>query len=337
MNGPSRAQIRVTRAVVAWYLETHRGGGGDTGLPAMFMDPVRVGAFAVAPDDFARGEPAALFRLLVACAMFQRLRDQQVLRILREMPTREATEIRSASRLFALADGSTCSFTKTTTALREGCDLSKDERGNGCCSVAPTVPCHLKRHTVAMKRYGHFGKVPTSIALALREAGADTLDALYREVLRTHRTRLARAIALEKALCNAWRVHQKIASMFLSIVSNPDLSTNPPWTAGLDWSYFVVIDSNVDLFLASIGYVGPKTYDARREFVSELARGINLRAFDRRLRDYNPRLVQQALYMFMSGANRQNASNDCMHSTPSCCDRCPAPLTERCSVRNVGP
>src|SRR5262249_50147205 len=124
MTQPSRAQIRVTRAVVAWYLETHRGGGDDTGLPGMFMDPERVGGLAIDPADFARGEPAALFRLLVACAMFQRLRDQQVLRILREMPQREASEIGSASKLLALANDCACSFAKSTSDLRERCDLS---------------------------------------------------------------------------------------------------------------------------------------------------------------------------------------------------------------------
>ncbi|HWO23569.1 MAG TPA: hypothetical protein VNO30_32735 [Kofleriaceae bacterium] len=296
------------------------------------MDPERVGAFAITREDFARGEPAALFRLLVACAMFQRRQDQQILRILRGMPTREAAEIGSASRLLELADTSPCSFAKSTADLREQCDLSKDERGRGCCSAAPRIPCHLKRHTVAMKRYGHFGKVPTSIALALKEQGAETLDALYRSVLQTHRTRLARAIALETALCKAWRVHQKIACMFLSIVSNPDLSSSPPWSAGVDWTYFVVIDSNVDLFLTSIGYTGTKTYDARREFVCDLSRGISLRAFDRTLRDYNPRLVQQAVYLFMSSANRRSATNDCMHRAPAPCKECPAALSTRCHV-----
>jgi len=298
----------------------------------MFMDPARVGLFAIDPDDFSRGEPAALFRLLVACAMFQRLRDQQILRILRDMPRDDAAEIGSASRLLVLADASPCSHTRSTTDLRERCDLGKDERGAGRCSAAPNIACHLKRHTVAMKRYGHFGKMPTSIALAIRETGADSLDALYRGVLRQHRTRLARAVALESALCAAWRVHRKIASMFLSIVANPDLSDNPPWSDGIDWSYFVVIDSNVDLFLASIGYTGTKTYDARREFVRRLARGIDLRTLDRTLRSFNPRLVQQALYLFMSASNRRIAEDDCVQRAPAMCMECPSALAERCPV-----
>ena len=30
--------------------------------------------------------------------------------------------------------------------------------GLGACSANPDTACHLKRHTVLLKRYGHFGK-----------------------------------------------------------------------------------------------------------------------------------------------------------------------------------
>jgi len=132
-------------------------------------------------------------------------------------------------------------------------------------------------------------------------------------------------------------VNQKIASMFLSLVANPDLARPAvaPWTADLDWTYFVVIDSNVDLFLSSIGYMGVKTYDARRNFVCELSRGVSLRELDSALRDYNPRIVQQALYLFMSAANRQSAPEDCMHRAPTPCSRCPCVLTNRCPVKGA--
>jgi len=74
-------------------------------------------------------------------------------------------------------------------------------------------------------------------------------------------------------------VNQKIASMFLSGVTNPDLSDGTaPWARGVDWTYFVVVDSNVDLFLASIGYGGGLSYDARREFIRAIAQHIDLSA-----------------------------------------------------------
>jgi hypothetical protein len=87
------------------------------------------------------------------------------------------------------------------------------------------------------------------------------------------------------------------------MVSDPDLSAEPPPWTGIDHTYFVVIDSNTDLFLKSIGYCGAWTYDARRAFIfaltERLARaGASLAAL-------GPRIVQQAMYTFMSRVNRQ--------------------------------
>lgn len=147
------------------------------------------------------------------------------------------------------------------------------------------------------------------------------------------RVPLLRAQALERELSRAWRVNQKIASMFLSSVSNPDLSRGlAPWARGVDWTYFVVIDSNVDLFLASIGYGGTGTYDARRDFVRAIASEIDLSELDSTLHAFNPRLVQQAMYLFMSAANRRAAEGDCLHLAPSSCSTCPRVLRTRCSV-----
>ncbi|MCC6644555.1 MAG: hypothetical protein IT374_03160 [Polyangiaceae bacterium] len=227
---------------------------------------------------------------------------------------------------------------RSTEALAEECDLAKDPRTRlGRCRANPSAACHLKRHTVLLKRYGHFGKVPTSLALMVREAGALDLPAVRRSVLRQEKDPAARARALEVTLSRAWRVSQKIASMFLSAVSNPDLSAGAaPWSRGVDWTYFVVIDSNVDLFLASVGYRGARSYDARREFVRALAREIDLRELDGRLHPFNPRLVQQAMYLFMSAANRRALATDCMHVGREACSGCPSALKRRCPVATAG-
>ena len=80
----------------------------------------------------------------------------------------------------------------------------------------------------------------------------------------------------------------------LSGVSNPDLARGlAPWTDGLDWRRFVVVDSNVDHFLASIGYT---------------------------------------MFVFMSASNRRAPPNDCMRATPPAWPRCPAVLRRRCAV-----
>lgn len=332
LGRPRASQIAATKAVVRWYLEHHFRRPSDPGVLEMFCDPSRVGAFAVDRRALRAGDGRALFRLLVATAMFQRRQDVQILRILQGMGASDADEISDAAQLLALVDDGGCAHMRTTLALAEECDLDKDPRTRlGCCNANPKVACHLKRHTVLLKRYGHFGKVPTSIALMVREAGAEDLSALRRLVMRRARDPLARAQELERELSRAWRVNQKIASMFLSMVTNPDLSRGlAPWSRGIDWTYYVVIDSNVDLFLASIRYQGNGTYDARRDFLRELARGIDLTEFDGALQPYNPRLVQQAMYLFMSTANRRAAEADCMHRSPASCATCPSIVQRRC-------
>ena len=329
-------QLTAVLAAVKWYLKTHYQRPTDPGMPAMFCDPERVGRFAVDEKALRRGDPASLFRTLIATTMFQRRQDQQIMRVLRHMPPRDALEVSDSEMLLALVDGAECDLVKSNATLLSGCDLAKDPTTRlGCCAARPGIACHLKRHTVALKRYGHFGKVPTSAALALREAGVTTLSGLRTQVLRRHSDPVERAAALEMALSRSWRISQKIACMFLATVATPDLSwPTAPWSRGVDWTRFVVIDSNVDRFLVSIGYRGRMTYDARRDFVLRISGEINLCSLDRRIKHaYNPRLVQQAMYAFMSASNRRALPEDCMHE-PSACGRCPGALRERCPVRH---
>ena len=334
---PRAEQVAATKAIVRWYLDTHFARPSDPGVIEMFCDPSRVGSFAVERRALRGGDGRALFRLLVATSMFQRRQDVQILRILQGMGAADAAEISDADKLLVLVDQSDCAHMRTTQLLVEACDLDKDPKTReGCCSANPSTPCHMKRHTVLLKRYGHFGKVPTSIALMLRESGAADLPALRRLVMKRERDPLVRAQALEQELSRAWRVNQKIASMFLSMVTNPDLSRGlAPWSRGIDWTYYVVVDSNVDLFLASIGYRGAGTYDARREFIRDLSRGIDLTEFDGTLQPYNPRLVQQAMYLFMSAANRRAAEADCSNVVPPPCAACPKLVKSRCPANRL--
>lgn len=300
----------------------------------MFCDPHRVGHFAVDLDHVRRGEASALFRLLVATTMFQRRQDVQIMRVLRGISLKDATELASAGTLLRLIDETDCDHGRSTAALRESCDLSKDSRGEGTCGRDPERPCHLKRHTVLLKRYCHFGKVPSSAALALHEAGAADLADLRAAVLRRIEAPHERARALEEALSRAWRVNDKIAAMFLSMLCNPDLTPGAaPWSDGIDWTRFVVIDSNVDLFLSRTGYGGPWTYDARRTFLQRLAERVDLQKMKPSLRRYNPRIIQQALYLFMSVTNRRASEKDCMHTGPHACSACPKVLSRACDAR----
>lgn len=334
-GSPTDAQVRVAASVVDWYLGRYWRTRWDPGVGSMFLDARRVGPFAVTREDLAAGEGAALFRMLFVTAMFQRRQDVQIMRILRGISREDAAEISDPPRLLALVDEGRCKHLRSIAALHGACDLTKDtDTKLGCCTANRRLRCHLKRHTVLLKRYGHFGKVPTSLALVLREAGVAELGALRAEVFRSEASPLGRARALEAVLSRAWRVNQKIASMYLSAVTNPDLCRAPaPWQDGIDWTYYVVIDSNVDLFLESIGYRGGRSYDERREFVRALARKIDLKTRHGRLHSFNPRLVQQALYLFMSGTNRKASAIDCAHLGRAACAQCPIKLARHCRVR----
>jgi len=305
----------------------------DVGVAQMFCRQDRVGHFAVDRAALAAGSSEALFGLLVTMTMFQRRSDAQIMRVLRGIAQDDAAEMTDAGRLLALADNG-CEHARSLKALLDRCDLGKcPDTKRGICGQYPKTPCHLKRHTELLKRYGHFGKVPTSAALTIRAHDAPDLSSLRARIWEISSHPHERALALEEALSKSWRISEKIAAMYLSAVTNHDLSGElAPWADGVDTDHFVVIDSNVDLFLKAIEYEGPTTYRARRAFVQALAARVHLDELHPGVRRYNPRIVQQALYMFMSESNRRESAADCSHQAPSSCRTCPRALSAQCSL-----
>lgn len=340
MSSPTRTQYKLSRLIVRWYFDLYYRTPDDVGVAAMFCDPARVGYFAVDRESLVAGDGRALFRVLVAATMFQRRQDAQILRVLRGISEHDAQELTDANQLLQLADETQCDYLRTNAALLERCDLSKHpQTKQGICRSRPEVDCHLKRHTVRLKRYGHFGKVPTSAALNLRDNHVSDLAELRDAVLREFDEPVERAKALQRRISAAWRVSEKISAMFLSAVSNPDLSPGlAPWSEGIAWTQFVVIDSNVDLFLVRTGYQGPWTYSARAEFLRRLAGRVDLRDIGSRtgqyLFRYNPRMLQQAIYLFMSESNRRSSERDCSRSSGTACISCPRLLRRFCAVRS---
>jgi hypothetical protein len=324
--------------VVAWYLRVHRATD-DMGLPAMFCSSERVGAFAVDAAQLRAGDGDALARVLIATTMFQRRQDQQILRILQGMAPERVEALCSIQGLLRGAEEAGCQHLLGLDALLSSCDLDKDPvTKRGTCAANPEIMCPLKGHTEWLKRYGHFGKVPTSVALAIKARGVEDLAQLYELARASTEDRASAALWIEEALCAAWRINDKIAAMFLSAVSNPDLSPDgtAPWAEGLDWTRYVVIDSNVDLFLRAIGYGGSmSSYAARRAFICELAAEIDLAALDPSLHSYNPRLIQQAMYLFMSSTNRRTLQADCSREAPRSCAACDDALSARCPMRRA--
>ena len=330
---PTRRQYAAARSVTAWYMRSYYGTEGDVGVAAMFCRGDRVGHFAIDREALVDGSPETLFRLLVTMAMFQRRSDLQIMRVLRGIAYEDALELTDATRLLRLADDN-CEFGRTLDALLDKCDLEKcPETKRGVCRQRPASACHLKRHTELLKRYGHFGKMPTSAALMLRAQGVLDLPSLRARVWEKTADPHSRALELEAAISRAWRISEKIAAMYLSALTNRDLSGDlAPWADGVDTNHFVVIDSNVDLFLKAIDYRGPMTYRARRAFIQSLAARIHLDELHPGVRRYNPRLVQQAFYMFMSESNRRANTGDCCHNKPASCERCPRTLALHCNL-----
>lgn len=330
---PSKKQVDVTRAIVEWYRVTHYGTDGDVGMVGTFCTPSTVGEFASSREALERGDDEELFKLLVTVAMFQRLRDALVMNILRGVSAPDAATLTSAKALVKLTRKSSCSHTRTNAALLRLCDLTKDASGNGCCFAEPGLACHLKEHTVLLKRYGHFGKMPTSAALTVAHGGG-SLGRLRGDIFASTRDPLDRAQQLAAKLSEIWRVSDKLSAMYLSLVCAPHMGlATPPWQEGVDWSWFVVVDRNVDVFLERISYEGRGTYEARRTFVRELAAKIDLQAIDPTWPAFHPRLVQQAVYLFMSASNRRAAGRDC--SFRGKCRGCPRVLARRCPVRDT--
>lgn len=333
---PNRRQYAAARSVTAWYMRSYYRTAEDVGVASMFCRSDRVGHFAIDRTALAAGSPDALFRLLVTMTMFQRRSDLQIMRVLRGISHEDALELTDAAQLLSLANEG-CEFARTLDALLTQCDLGKcPETRRGVCSQRPGSACYLKRHTELLKRYGHFGKMPTSAALMLRAEGVKDLPSLRSFIWEKTADPHERALALVDALSRAWRISEKIAAMYLSALTNRDLSGQlAPWADGVDTNHFVVIDSNVDLFLKAIDYRGPMTYQSRRAFIQALAARVHLDEFHPGLSRYNPRLVQQAVYMFMSQSNRRANVTDCSHDAPASCGRCPRELASPCSFNGA--
>jgi hypothetical protein len=329
---PTPEQIVHTKAVVHWYLSTYFRAPSEPGTLAAFADQEVVGSFAIDLAAVRANRPAALFKLLIATIMFQRRRDVVVQALMRSLTPHDVWELSSQDALVGLARANSCRHSAIRETLHRTCDLHKTSDGMPTCSVRHSADCYLKRHSALLKRYGDFGKYPTSAALLLDDLRVRDLPGLYEQVTSAYRSPTERANVLKERLCEIFRVSSKIASMFLALVSNPDLTSNPPWEERLDWTQFVVVDSNVESFLESIGYSGPRSYNGRVAFIQVLARRINLRRLDSRLHAFNPRLVQQAMYIFMSRSNRNSSDIDCWREK-SRCESCPSTLSTRCPVR----
>lgn len=144
----------------------------------------------------------------------------------------------------------------------------------------------------------------------------------------------ARAIALERAISRTWRVSEKIAAMYLLGLTNRDLSGDPRAVGRRRGQQSLRCHRQQRRSLSQ-GDRLPRADDLPGTESFSFNRSQHVLAVDEfrpGVRRYNPRLVQQALYMFMSESNRRANTADCCYDAHPPCGRCPPALALHCSL-----
>jgi hypothetical protein len=305
------------RPALGWYFREVYARAEGPGAHPFYCDPERVGAFAVAPDDLAAGDDAAVFRLFVALSMYQALRDVVIMRQQRSLPLAAVRVVAEAGLLKRSIAEHDCPVLLSADAFEDGCDVSKHGEVVDC-GRRPGAPCHVKDATVAFNRMGDMGKIPTSAWLRLWKDGG--VRKVLVDVCRDDASPTRRAALLVGRLARVHRVGRKLATMFVSALSTPALAPGlTPWCPDVDGNELVVVDTNVARAVDGLREPGaPKTYDARAQYVREQAAQIDLCEFRPDLPSYSPRLVQQALYAFCSKSNRVARGDACARRATPC-------------------
>lgn len=306
-------------SIVAWYLDTAYGRWEGPGTVPFFADPSRVGRFAVDLARLQRREPGALFKLLVTLGAYQSRRDVDIMRIQRSMSQRQVGEMTSLRQLRVLVEGSRCSYMRDAERFDAGCSVRRDQGRGATCAAHPRMTCHVKDATSAIGRMGDLGKQPTSAWLRL---GSNGPMAWFGEAVRVHADPRRRAIHLVELASSVHRIGVKLASMYVTALSVPELGSGAAWSPEIDGSQLLVVDANVRSAIRIWRRNrGPETYDALATWLSRAANKIDLARLHPGLPSRSPRLVQQALYLFRSRSNRTALGDRCA-SRP--CGSCPS-------------
>jgi len=316
-NGLRRSRISPVRGVVAWYFATIYGRLEGLGTVPFYCDPLRVGAFAVRPNELARGHEPTLFRLFVALSMFQALRDVVIMRQQRAM-SREAVELLTCVNVVERHVGnSQCEHLASADVFDLRCSVRKTIVGADC-EHRSGVRCHVKDTTPLFRRMGDMGKLPTSAWLHAWKEGR--LSRILKSVIAQESDPRKRADLLVEQFARIHRVGRKLATMFVSALSTPALAPGlTPWFPEIDGNGLMVIDTNVARAVDGLCQPGSaKTYESRARWLRRQAAKIDLRQFGSDLPGCSPRLVQQALYAFCSKSNRVAHKDECARSGQVC-------------------
>jgi hypothetical protein len=114
----------------------------------------------------------------------------------------------------------------------------------------------------------------------------------------------------------------KLASMFVTALSVPELGGGAAWSPEVDGSCIVVVDANVARAIRMWrGAGGANTYEALAGWLVAAAEHVDLSRLRPSLPRHSPRFVQQAVYVFRSRSNRA-ALGDACATKP--CASCPS-------------
>ncbi len=306
-----------TKAIVRWYLTT----GRVNGVP-FYCDPIRIGAFAVQPEDLAAGTDAAIFQIFITLAMYQALRDVVIMRQQRSLPRSSMRVVADVAMVNRSVAHHHCSTLSSVEAFHDRCDVVK-EGDDIDCRTCPGAACHVKDASRVFNRMGDMGKLPTSAWLRFWKGGG--VRTLLDEVCQQEPMPAKRAALLVERFAVVHRVGRKLATMFVSALSTPDLAPGlTPWFPKIDGNELVVVDTNVARAVDALRVPdAPKSYNARERWVREQAADIDLRMFKPELPRFSPRLVQEAIYAFCSKSNRIARRDPCAGRRTPCSECSP--------------
>jgi hypothetical protein len=180
----------------------------------------------------------------------------------------------------------------------------------------------VKDATAAIGRMGDLGKLPTSAWLRLGPSG---LARWFVEVCGEERNPRRRAARMVEQVATIYRIGVKLASMFVSALSVPELGIGvSAWSPELNGSWIVVVDANVGRAIRSWRRGrGTDSYGANARWFITAAEQLNLAQLCAGLPRTSPRFVQQAVYLFRSRSNRIDHGDTCADVQ---CVSCPSPL-----------
>lgn len=319
----ARHVVDELERIVVWYMATAQGRWEGPGVRPFYADPTRVGRFAVDLDAVAARDPAALFQLLVTLAAYQSRRDVDIMAIQRSTNARQAVAMTSPRRLQVLVEGTRCTNLRDASTFDRACDVRRDfARGRATCDAHPRTPCHVKDATSAIRRMGDLGKTPTSAWLHL---GPDGFAGWFDETCAGTHDPHARANNMVSRVAGIYRIGVKLASMFVTALSVPELSIGvAAWAPDLDGSRIVVVDANVGHAIRKWRRGrGVNTYAANARWFVGASSKIDLSRLRSGLPAASPRFVQQAVYLFRSRSNRVAHGDAC---ATAACASCPSEL-----------